>query len=272
MANLSYREKAVLEELFGMSGGYVLDFSNASFARFIGDVIGIDIYDGTGYQEYASKANKLRQVWTDESDAVVGTLLEALLTHCEDYHLRRDDYSDYQRNKVGEMRLVASRLMGNATKIDLPQIKEETMQTLMEDITNALSRNKPTLVLDRLHTFATKLLRQICTDNKIVVVNDKGDYLPLHSLAGLLKKHYEKLPIFESSFTITAIQNSISLFDQYNGIRNNKSYAHDNDVLGTMEAEFAVKTMANLICFIDSAERYRKNTMGEKLTSDELPF
>lgn len=272
MANLSYREKAILEELFEMGGGYVLDFSNASFSRFIGDVVGIDIYDGTGYQEYSSKANKLRQIWNEEPDSVVGTLIEALLTHCEDRHQQLDNYTEYLSKKVDEMRIVATRLMGNAVKIDLPQKKEETMQTLMDDINNALSRNQPTLVLDRLHTFATKLLRQICVDNSIVVVNDKGDYLPLHSLAGSLKKHYEKLPIFESSFTITAIQNSISLFDQYNGIRNEKSYAHDNDVLGGMEAEFAVKTMANLICFIDKAERYRKQATSDKLTQEEIPF
>ena len=58
MANLTYREKSVLEELFGMASGYVMDFSNSSFSRFIGDVINIDVYDGPGYEEYSSKANK----------------------------------------------------------------------------------------------------------------------------------------------------------------------------------------------------------------------
>ena len=75
MANLLYRDKAVLETLFEMGSGYVMDFSNSTFARFIGDVVNIDVYDGPGYTDYASKANKLRQIWTNESDNVVGTLL-----------------------------------------------------------------------------------------------------------------------------------------------------------------------------------------------------
>ncbi|MHB1421066.1 MAG: hypothetical protein ACYCX4_16055 [Bacillota bacterium] len=52
MASLNYREKLKFEELFEMGSGYVLDFSNASFARFIGNMLNIDIYSGRGYEEY----------------------------------------------------------------------------------------------------------------------------------------------------------------------------------------------------------------------------
>lgn len=90
MANLSYREKADLEALFEMNSGYVMDFSNNSFARFVDDVINLDVYEGVGYTDYSSKANKLRQIWSNEPDSVVGTLLTALLSHCEDYKTRRD--------------------------------------------------------------------------------------------------------------------------------------------------------------------------------------
>ncbi len=275
MANLSMREKANFEELFEMSSGYVIDFSNNSFARFVGDAVNIDIYNGVGYTEYCSKANKLRQIWNNEPDNVVGTLLNELLSHYEDYQLRRNALTDYQKNKIAELRLVCQRLIGNTVSVQLPKKQEETLQILLDDINNALSRNKPTLVLDRLHTFSTKLLRQICEDNGISITNNKGEYYPLHSLAGMLKKHYEQNPIFQSPFTALVIQNSISLFDAYNGIRNNHSYAHDNEVLDTMEAAFAVKTMANLIMFIDSVETYRKKQQQSQKSTDfdfELPF
>jgi len=170
---------------------------------------------------------------------------------------------------------VASRLKGIVTQVNLPIKKEETLQTLLEDINSALSRNKPELVLDRLHTFSTKLLRQICTDNGIVVINNKGDYLPLHSLAGMLKKKYEEKPMFSSTFTISAIQNSISLFDQYNAIRNKRSYAHDNEILGKLEAEFVVKIMADLLVFIDRIEIHRKkaeNEIIDKIQDFDIPF
>lgn len=276
MANLTYREKSVLEELFGMDSGYVMNFSNGSFSRFIGDVINIDVYDGPGYEEYASKANKLRQIWNNEPDNVVGTLIEALLSYFEDMKLRGNKLTDYERKKIEEMRLVTARLKGNAPRIELPSKKEDSLQTLLEDINNALARNKPGLVLDRLHTFSTKLLRQICVDNGISVIDNKGASLPLHSLAGMLRKKYEQDGLFQSSFTLLAIQNSISLFDKYNSVRNNQSYAHDNEVLGTMEAEFAVRIMADLLTFIDKAETYRKKNQKQLRTlidfDDELPF
>lgn len=276
MANLSYREKSVLEELFGMSSGYVLDFSNNSFSRFVGEVIGIDIYADPGYEEYASKANKLRQIWSKEPDNIVGILIEALLSYFEDMQLRRNELTEYERKKIEEMRAVANRLKGNAPRIELPSKQEESLQTLQDDINNALARNKPELVLDRLHTFSTKLLRQICSDNGITVTDAKGANLPLHSLAGLLRKKYEQDGLFQSSFTLMAIQNSISLFDKYNAVRNDQSYAHDNDVLDTMEAGFAVRIMADLLTFIDKAETYRKRIQNQKNTltdiDDELPF
>lgn len=275
MANLTYREKSVLEELFGMDSGYVMDFSNASFSRFIGDVINIDVYEGPGYEEYSSKANKLRQIWNGEPDNVVGTLIEALLSYFEDRQLRQDKLTDYERKKIDEMRLVATRLKGSSLNIELPSKREDSLQTLLEDIYNALGRNKPELVLDRLHTFSTKLLRQICTDNEITVTDDKGANLPLHSLAGMLRKKYEQDELFQSSFTLTALQNSISLFDKYNSVRNNQSYAHDNEVLDTIEAEFTVRIMADLLTFIDKAESYRKKAQKNKVTAvidDELPF
>lgn len=276
MASLTYREKSILEELFGMSSGYVMDFSNSSFSRFIGDVINIDVYDGHGYEEYASKANKLRQIWNKEPDNVVGTLIEALLSYFEDMQLRQDKLTDYERKKIDEMRLVATRLKGNSPRIELPSKQEDSLQTLLEDINNALARNKPELVLDRLHTFSTKLLRQICTDNEIIVTDDKGANLPLHSLAGMLRKKYEQDELFQSSFTLIALQNSISLFDKYNSVRNNQSYAHDNEVLDTMEAEFAVRIMADLLTFIDKAESYRKKGSGRNKSTDifddKLPF
>ena len=102
----------------------------------------------------------------------------------------------------------------------------------------------------------------------------------------MLRKKYEQDGIFQSAFTLTAIQNSISLFDKYNAVRNEQSYAHDNEILDTMEAEFAVRIMSDLISFIDKAETYRKKQVLKEKTeandgivlpwedanNDELPF
>lgn len=53
-----------LEHLLCMSGGYVLNYSNASFAAFVRDSIGVDPYE----RHAGSKAQVLRQLWFNLSD------------------------------------------------------------------------------------------------------------------------------------------------------------------------------------------------------------
>ena len=44
MSDLTSKEKRELEQLFGMSSGYVLAFSNRTFDEFIFESVGLDIY------------------------------------------------------------------------------------------------------------------------------------------------------------------------------------------------------------------------------------
>lgn len=102
MANLRYTTIQSLEELFDMESGYVLDFSNSSFQRFIKGIIDIDIYKDKGYENYCSKANKLRQNFESESNFKVTKLLSALLNYCEDYKLKNRKLADYDKKKIDE--------------------------------------------------------------------------------------------------------------------------------------------------------------------------
>lgn len=104
MANLENRTQMLIEELFEMSGGYVLDFSNDSFNRFVKGVIGIDIYNDKGYEEYCSKANKLRKILKNESNKKVGKLLEELLAYYESYLMVNDRLIELDKNKVNEVK------------------------------------------------------------------------------------------------------------------------------------------------------------------------
>jgi len=81
MASLKPTDILILEKIFEMRDGYVLNFSNASFQRFILDVCNIDIYDSK-YAVYGeSKANRLRRFWQVESDKTVGILINEMLTY-----------------------------------------------------------------------------------------------------------------------------------------------------------------------------------------------
>jgi len=81
MSSLTNSERIKLEKLFDMSGGYVIDFSNPSFKRFVYNSIKVDV-DNVKYSTYGgSKANRLRSIWDIESDKNVGKLTEEMLQH-----------------------------------------------------------------------------------------------------------------------------------------------------------------------------------------------
>lgn len=263
MANLTYRDQIVLEELFEMQDGYVMDFSNSTFEKFILKTVSIEVYSNPEYSGFTSKAKKLRHLWEHESDYTVGILLEALLEYCENRKLKTQKLDEYARKLIRDMREVAKRLKGGVSFVELPQKEDADFQTLQNEINRSLAEGKPELALDRLHTFVTKLLQEICLDNGIEIKNENGkrSFLPLHGLAGKLKKKYTSYGVFKANFTLKAIENCISLFEDYNDIRNGQSYAHPNPVLHGIEAEFAIKVMSDFILFIDRAENYRKQEM-----------
>lgn len=81
MASLKQTDILILEKLFEMGGGYVLNFSNTSFQQFIFNVCKLDIYDSK-YAVYGeSKAKRLRMFWQVESDKTVGILINEILAY-----------------------------------------------------------------------------------------------------------------------------------------------------------------------------------------------
>lgn len=144
--------------------------------------------------------------------------------------------------------------IGDLDNVTLPKSNEDDLETLSRDITEALNRNEPTLVLDRLHTFSVKLVRTACDRHWISVCDDKGEQYPLHSLFGMLRKFYADSGILQSDFTGQALKMSTSLFEQFNSVRNNQSFAHDNTILNNTEATYIVKIMAATISFVNEIE------------------
>ncbi len=57
---LKHSEMRLIDDIFGMGGGYVLDFSNKTFAEFFDDELGINIDDPKWDAEGTSKAKRLR--------------------------------------------------------------------------------------------------------------------------------------------------------------------------------------------------------------------
>jgi hypothetical protein len=78
MATIRPLDMRLIEDAFGMSGGYVLDFSNRSFAQFFRHEAGVAIYHDRYAANGNSKANRLRTFLNIASDALAGRVLRAL--------------------------------------------------------------------------------------------------------------------------------------------------------------------------------------------------
>lgn len=93
MSSLRFRERKVLEDFLEMGGGYVLNFSNPSFAAFFRD-FGIDI-DTSPYVDghSGSKANRMRSFFENANDKSAGEIISELIEYAESYrpgHIRAD--------------------------------------------------------------------------------------------------------------------------------------------------------------------------------------
>jgi len=82
-ASASAIEKRKLERALSMGSGYVLNFSNRTFAEFF--LVGIDIYDTKYNYGSGSKANRMRAFWDRESNYLVGGVLDLLFTEWDEF-------------------------------------------------------------------------------------------------------------------------------------------------------------------------------------------
>lgn len=110
MSSLKAIEKRVFEDLFGMASGYVLDFSNSTFAEFFRETANIDIYAQKYDFNGPSKGKRLRAFWETEPDAVVGRILAGLLEIWQ-YNASRNGQTDDSPQYKQAARIVA-RLTG----------------------------------------------------------------------------------------------------------------------------------------------------------------
>ncbi len=102
-------EREGFEELLGMSDGYVLDFSNRTFAEFFRENVGVDIYSNRYAVNGDSKARRLRAFIELEADSLVGKVLLELLEH---WRYKTPQPSPMQESLHERARQVIGRLLG----------------------------------------------------------------------------------------------------------------------------------------------------------------
>lgn len=131
----------MMEQLFEMENGYVLNFTNNTFRKFMAEYTEIDIYLEPGYKEESSKAKKLRRFWEHEKDPIIGKVILGLLNIREEIIARKkeydDEFIDNCIDKALEIKTIALAMVG-----------ESPFYTSNEERLNADMASANTVLLD----------------------------------------------------------------------------------------------------------------------------
>lgn len=269
MSDLTYIERSKLERLLEMGGGYVLQFSNRTFAEFIIESVGLDIYDPRYDYESGSKANRLRSFWQQEPNHVVGKLLGDLLSFYLESGTGKESelYYDAQR--------IASRLASDSPLDVLdairPESAERSFDVLTREIRRSIESNTPEAGLDRLHTFLTKVIRTRASRYGI----DSSREKPLHSIFGEYVKALRAAGLVESEMADRILRSTISVLEAFNHVRNETSLAHDNAMLGYDESLLIFSHVSGMVRFlraIDPVEGLEDAEAHSTQADDGIPF
>jgi hypothetical protein len=268
MSDLSAIEKRKIERALGMGSGYVLNFSNTTFAEFFLDSFGIDIYDAKYDYGSGSKANRMRAFWDRESNNLVGRVLDLLFTEWSEFK----GYGS-QDDPPEECLRIARRLKESAPVPDIeavtPNVEDQSFEALARSARVSIERNEPETGLDRLHTFVVRYFRVLCNKRGIVTSRDK----PLHSLIGEYVKALKAEGLIESEMTERILRSSISVMEAFNRVRNDQSFAHDNKVLNYNESLLIFGHVTSSIRFIESIEKTgTEKPPSPEDQSDDIPF
>lgn len=265
MSDLSKQEKRKLEKLLDMGSGYVLSFSDRTFADFVMDSTGLDIDDPRYCRGGTSKANRLRTFWNEEQNPVIGKLLNDLV-----------NYGTFEADDplLKECHRIIARLMRSSLVPEMNTLAaitpDQNFDALAKEVREAIERNQPEAGLDRLHTFVIKYVRWLCAQRGLTTTRDRA----LHSLFGEYVKQLREAGHIESDMTDRILKSSISILEAFNHVRNNQSFAHDNAILNYDESLLIFEHVISSLRFLRRLEDRIKEAKEEASDGElnESPF
>lgn len=127
--------------------------------------------------------------------------------------------------------------------------RDDTLDELVAAIRRDIDADKHATSLDRLHTYCMKKFAHLLEQRGVPCEREE----PLHSRVGKYVKVMEQnYPLHEISKRI--MKTSISVFEQFNAVRNNVSLAHDNSLIHRAEARFIFDSISSALRFIKTIE------------------
>jgi len=260
MAELKRSQIRTIEEAmaYPRGFGYVLDFSDRTMEEFFEDEFGIEIYADEYTINGGSKRNCLTTFLTLTDTPTVLRVLRALWDRREGLLEGRSDSATAQnaKSKSKQFLQVIEQLQEQPSDLTTEGVetfaRDRTLEELVADIRRTLAANKPEVAIDHLHTYCVKKFTHLLSVRGVECTQDE----PLHSRFGKYRMYLEQEQNLHE-FTIRALKSFISLFDSFNDLRNNRSLAHDNDILDPAEARLIVNTVNAMLVFLRALESAR---------------
>ncbi len=237
------------EKALAMDTGYVLGFSDRTFADFFFEELNIDtsvssLFDGRG----TSKAKRLRSFIENAPASVVAKALRKLWEYRESMSWPSVGIRDNYFAVVAIFEGASDHIDSSAFEAFEPS---QTLDELIAAIRRDLNAKKPEAGLDRLHTYCMKRFASLVRKHE---GGECGENDALHARVG----RYAKLLTAQRNLTEMSeriIKSSISVFESFNSIRNSKSLAHDNPhLIQPDEARFIFDSVAALLRYIKAVD------------------
>jgi hypothetical protein len=252
--SLRRSEKSHIDKALDMESGYVLDFSNRTIEIHFEDEFGLECYTEPFGRNGNSKANRLRTILGDHSGTQAARILRELWDYRSSLAFYTVDIDPAEEAKTKENFFnVVARLEGDSAQVDLEPFQSfdhsNALYELLQSIERDIRADKPQAAIDRLHLFCVKRFKHLLVARRITFREDE----PLNSLTGKYKNALESEGK-HSEMALTFIRYSIAVFEKFNDVRNNRSLAHDNDLLDMREARFIFEAVGAVLRFIKSID------------------
>lgn len=260
MTELNRTQIRTIEEAmaFPRGFGYVLDFSDRTMSEFFEYEFGIDIYAEQYSVNGSSKRNYFTTFLTQSDTNTALRVLRALWERREGLMAASMDNASTKKARAVTDRF---RKIIETMEIERDRVPSEgvdnfsadrTLEELVADIDRTLEAKKPEVAIDHLHTYCVKKVTHLLTVREISCSDDE----PLHSRFG----KYRNALLSERDlheFTDRSLKSSISLFESFNDLRNNRSLAHDNEILNPAEARFVFSVVNAILVLMRTLESDR---------------
>ena len=237
--------------------GYVLDYSDRTFAEFFEDEFQVKIYVPDYQDRGTSKRHHLISFCLKEPASIVARVLRTL---ADERQLAAANHVSPQDGLQDPFEALVAAI---ETRADQPRTdalyryeQGRTLDELVEDLQRTLESNKPEAALDHLHTYCMKKFAYLLSLRGI----DCTDKEALHARFG----KYRRCLLDETDLqeiSDLAMKSAISVLEKFNDVRNNRSFAHDSVILGHHEARYVFDIVTALLRFIRSYEAGRFETV-----------